>query len=93
MKVFFALVVIAGFGYWMNKEMQHEQELQSQLDEAKKQIEAYQHLLGQSRSSQQIGVNSNQQSGGNSSANWMWGNNAGNPLNAPAVPVLPGRAR
>jgi len=78
MKVLFALILIAGFGYWMTKEIQHEQELQSELDEAKKQIEAYQHVVHQQAlATPPSGIKANQQ--------WMWGTDPNNPLNAPPV--------
>ena len=39
MKLLFTLILLAGFGFWMTKEIQHEQELQTQLDETKKTLD------------------------------------------------------
>jgi hypothetical protein len=76
MKLLFTLALLAGAGFWMARELQHEQELQTQLDETKKslddaqkQLQAYQvqQQQQQYRPQQRIGTG-------------QWSN----PLDAPA---------
>jgi hypothetical protein len=83
MKLLFILMLLAGFGFWLTKEIQHESELQTQLDETHQALdEAQKHL----QSLQQQGRGSQQQatSGVSPNSQWMWGKDSGNPLNAPA---------
>jgi uncharacterized iron-regulated membrane protein len=75
MKVLFTLVLLAGFGFWMAKEIQHEQELQTQLDEARQELADVQKQIQTAGSRQ------------NGSKSWMWENKEPNPLNMPAAPV------
>jgi hypothetical protein len=77
MKVLFVLIMIAGFGFWMTKEMQHEQELQTQLDEAR------QELVEMHKQYQTTGPGARQTGPGS----WMWEKKDTNPLNEPAARV------
>ena len=74
MRIVLTLITIAGLGGWLWKEIQHGQDLEAQLDEAKKQLEAYQ-AQAQMRS-----VTRPQ-------GQWMWGTDPGNPLNYPTTRV------
>ena len=83
MKLLFTLMLIAGFGFWLMKEYQHEKELETELADTHQALEEAQKQLGlyQSRGPQQMnsGVSPNKQ--------WMWGKSLDNPLNEPAKPA------
>jgi len=74
MRIVLTLITIAGLGGWLWKEIQHGQDLEAQLDEAKKQLEAYQ-AQAQMRSVTRP------------PGQWMWGTDPGNPLNYPTTRV------
>jgi hypothetical protein len=89
MKLLISLILLGGFGFWMTKEIQHENELQTQLDDTRKELEEAQKFIRaaqpqQNRSARQSGIGADQQ--------WMWGKDPGNPLNAPATRVGGGNA-
>ena len=74
MRIVLTLITIAGLGGWLWKEIQHGQDLEAQLDEAKKQLEAYQ-------------AQAQMRSGPRPPGQWMWGTDPGNPLNYPATRI------
>ena len=69
-------LIAAGLGIWLWKEVQHGQELQYQLDEAKKELEAY-----QQQQQAQNAVRAPQP------GQWMYSKDPNNPLNFPATRV------
>jgi hypothetical protein len=82
MKLLISLILLGGFGFWMTKEIQHETELRTQLDETRKELEDTQKLVKamqpqQNRSARQSGISPDQQ--------WMWDKDPNNPLNAPVT--------
>jgi hypothetical protein len=81
MKVLFTLMLIVGFGFWLTQEIQHEKELQTQLDETRKSLDEAQKRLQALQPQQNQGFQ--QRNGFGANAQWT------NPLDAP--PVRAGR--
>lgn len=81
MKFLFTLALLAGVGFWMARELQHEQELQTQLDETKKTLDETQKQL----QSYQLQVQQQQQQRGRSYQSGTPLDQWANPLNARPV--------
>jgi hypothetical protein len=82
MKLLIFLILLGGFGFWMTKEIQHEQELQTQLDDARQTLQEAQKQI---HAMQPLQAKASRQSGISPDAQWMWAKEADNPLNAPAT--------
>ncbi len=77
MKMLFLLMVIAGLGFWIFKETEHEKELQAELDEARQGLNELQNELHPGHATQTPAQLSQQRkSGSGTGGQWMWGKSA-----------------